>query len=339
MKTEANCPADILIVKLGSLGDVVRTSYVLPGLYRKYNDPKIYWLTSPASLDLLRFNPYISELLVSGTALTNTLFDLVVSLDDEKEALSHVNAIKFKDLTGAFLRDGPVYSENAAEWFDMGLISRFGKERADELKKLNTREHNEILADMLGIEINGPIFFNSPLIEKRMSRSFSNSYFNIGINSGAGSRWSSKQLKMNETLKLIKELIEMKINEKPTRIYLLGGKKEARRHYFIKDASASARLIDAGTDNSLLEFAAIIKCCDYVITSDSLALHLAISQKVGNLSFYAPTSAAEIGTFGTGVKVISLSADYCSYKKETDNSSITAERIMGAFMSHLGHST
>ena len=328
----------ILIVKLGSLGDVVRTSYVLPGLYRKYNNPKISWLTSPASLDLLRFNPYISELLVSGASLTDKPFDLVVSLDDEKEALSYIDAIKYGALVGASFKDGrPVYSDNAAEWFDMGLISRFGKERADELKKLNTREHNEILADMLGIEINGPIFFNSPLMEKRMSRSFSDSYFNIGINSGAGSRWSSKQMELDETLKLIKELIEMEINEKPTRIYLLGGKEEARRHSFIKEAIASDRLIDAGTDNSLLEFAAIIKCCDYVITSDSLALHLAISQKVGNLSFYAPTSAAEIGTFKTGVKVISLSADYCSYKKEADNSSITTERIMAAFMTHPGH--
>jgi len=74
---------------------------------------------------------------------------------------------------------------------------------------------------------------------------------------------------------------------------------------------------------------------NYVISSDSLALHLAISQGIPNLSFYAPTSANEIDTFGTGIKVKSLSKDYCSYRPDADNSSITAIRIYKAFCLHM----
>ena len=330
---------NILIIKFGALGDVIRTSYILPGLFKKCDNPKIYWITAPESFDLLRFNPYIYTIMTPNFNmhhLKGILFDLVISLDDEREVLKTIESIDYKELFGAYLSDNqPAYTGSASAWFNMGLISRFGKATADKLKKENTREHNEILAEMLGIEINGPIFFNSPLIEKRMSKRFNDAYFNNGINSSAGARWVSKQLSMYETITLIEKLLSLKAAGKQTCIYLLGGEEEQERHAAIKKAIASERLIDSGTDNSLLEFAAIIKHCDYVITTDSLALHLAISQKVRNLSFFAPTSSEEIGTFGTGVKIASLSDDYCSYRTDADNSTITATRLFDKMTEHL----
>ena len=134
---------------------------------------------------------------------------------------------------------------------------------------------------------------------------------------------------------LVEKLLSMRIDGQKTCVYLLGGAEEERRHSEIKGSVISERLADTGNQNSLLEFAAIIKNCDYVISSDSLALHLAISQGVRSASFYAPTSAAEIGTFGTGVKIISQADDYCSYKRNADNSSITADRIVAAVKLHL----
>jgi heptosyltransferase-2 len=53
------------------------------------------------------------------------------------------------------------------------------------------------------------------------------------------------------------------------------------------------------------------------------------------LGFFAPTSSAEIGVFNTGVKVESLSNDYCSYRPDADNSTITAKRILDAFNKHI----
>jgi heptosyltransferase-2 len=67
-----------------------------------------------------------------------------------------------------------------------------------------------------------------------------------------------------------------------------------------------------------------------LISSDSLALHLGIAQRVPFVAFFAPTSAAEIDDFGLGVKITSTSTDYCSYKKDADNSSLTADRLLEA---------
>jgi hypothetical protein len=48
------------------------------------------------------------------------------------------------------------------------------------------------------------------------------------------------------------------------------------------------------------------------------------------VTFFAPTSAAEIDLFGLGEKVASTSADYCSYRAEVDRSTITVERLVAA---------
>lgn len=330
---------NILIVKLGALGDVIRTSYILPGLRRKYGKAAIYWLTASSSVDLLRYNPHISRIItpaeLEGVAASLS-FDLVISLDEEVEILRLLQGLRYAQLIGASLCEGrPVYTDKGAEWFDMGLISRFGKEQADALKRENCREHNEIFADMLGISIETGEFFNATDIEEQSARLFQRSSYNIGINCGAGKRWISKQLPVAETVKLIERLLVQQVNGKKTRVYLFGGPEEEERHCLIRQSVKSERLMDAGSSNSLLEFAALIKCCDYIITSDSLALHLAVAQGVKNLSFYAPTSAAEIGTFGTGVKLVSLAGDYCSYRPDADNSTITADRIMALFHSHL----
>ncbi len=329
----------ILIIKFGALGDVVRTAYILPGLHRKYNNPAVTWLTSPGSFELLRFNPYISDIATPEFRLARvceTKFDLVISLDDEADILKYIDGLKFRDLIGAYLQDGVAqYTASAAAWFDMGLISRFGKEKADALKKENKREHNQIFADMFGITINAPLFFNSPVIEEKSARLFDRNCFNIGLNSGAGARWRSKQLSLPETISLIRILLSRSIQGKRTRVYLLGGREETVRHDGIRAAVRSDWLFDAGNDNSLLEFAAVIRGCDYVISSDSLALHLAIAQNIRNLSFFAPTSAEEIGTFGTGVKLASLAPDYCCYRQDADTSTITAERIVALMKSSV----
>ena len=330
----------ILIIKHGALGDVIRTSYILKGIYEKYPGVRIYWLTALDAVDLLRYNPYIFQIVTPKdnlSSLQELSFDLVISLDEEIEILSVLSKLTYKKIIGAGLTkdNQPVYTDESAEWFDMGLISRFGKKRADELKKENTREHNQIMAAMLDIKIEEPLFFNSPILEKEKSLIFPKDYFNIGLNSGAGSRWMSKQLDIRETINLIKGMLDLEISGKKTGMHLLGGMEENERNRKIIDNVSSDRLFDTGTENTLLEFAAIIKSCDYVISSDSLALHLAISQKIRNLSFYAPTSAQEIGTFGSGVKVASLSDDYCTYRKDADNSTITSERILQTFREHL----
>tara|TARA_Y100001935_G_C17280672_1_gene497295 strand:+ start:481 stop:1497 length:1017 start_codon:yes stop_codon:yes gene_type:complete len=326
----------ILIVKFGALGDVVRTSYFLPGLLKKYPGAEIFWYTSKLSLDLLSSNKYITKLFTNEDTydvLGSESFDYVISLDDEREILETLYDYSIRVDVGAYINDDSIvtYTDNSAQWFDMGLLSKFGKIEADRLKKTNKREHNEIFAEILDIDISKPYFFGDTTKDIEHFE-LSSSDYNIGLNPGAGGRWVGKRLLKNEAVRLINELEKKIINKKKVKVFLLGGKTEHDfNNAILKDCNFLA--IDTGADNTLKEFAKIISMMDLVITSDSLALHLAIAQGIKSLSFFAPTSSAEIGLFDNGVKVESLSEDYCSYVSDADNSSITSKRLLDALSS------
>ena len=331
---------NLLIIKHGALGDVVRTSYFLPGLARKYGESiRIFWLTSAAAVDLLRHHPQLYRITTDTSELMHTEFDCVISLDDEHEAASTATRLKTKQLIGAYESSGTiVYTPDSTFWFDMGLISRYGKLEADRLKKENSRSHADIFSEILGITIDKGVFYNDPLIEQRWQQRMDPDSFHIGINPFAGNRWPAKDLRMEELRKLVPALLDFEAAGKPVIIYFFSEGDDRKRLEELN--SAFGRRVEVlDTSASVLDFAAAIKVMDYLITSDSLGLHLAIAQSVRNLSFYAPTSAAEIDTFGTGIKLCSSSSDYCSYRKDADNSSISAERLLDAVYKHVAPAT
>ena len=327
----------ILIIKYGALGDVVRTGYFLEPLYLKHSKPEIYWLTHPNSIPLLQFNPYVFCLTSTPEDFFDIAFDWVISLDDEYEILLHAMKMNCKKFTGAFLEEHlQTYTNDSKLWFDMGKISQFGPEKADQLKKENKLTHTAIFSRILGIQISRPLFFGSSVINTLIGDQMSSEFFRIGINSGSGGRWESKRLPIPETIDLIIRLLKYSIMGKNVFIELLGGVDEQERNFKIKDTFKSNNLVRVfESSDSILHFSALVSNCNYIITSDSLAMHLAIAQSVPNLTFFAPTSAVEIDTFGTGVKVVSTSPEYCNYKSDSDNSSITADRIFGTFIHHL----
>ena len=318
-----------MILKLGALGDVVRTSYILPGLHERFGTgTSVTWVTSPAALPILRHHPLVARLIsvdqlansTGDSLLDGEYFDWVLSLDDEMESCAIATRVAAKRLSGAFpVSDGISYTEDTRPWFDMGLISRFGKATADQLKVANQESHDAIFGKMLGIKIERPSFYNDPASEKAASarlHSFPRKI--VGLNLGAGRRWPSKSLRVTEAVRLIDLLNDLGVT-----CLLLGGSDDLP----YLEAVRSSRPVPMIYGLSLAEFSGVIAGLDLLITSDTLALHLAIAQKVPTISYYSPTSAAEINTFATGIKVTSLSPDYCSYHPDADNSTITAERL------------
>lgn len=333
MERPAPEPVSVLIVKHGALGDVVRTAFLLPGLHEKFEGAvSIDWLTSRGSADLLRFNPYIDRILVHGTECKDR-YDWVISLDDERDAVEMASRPTAGKRSGVFLNESRVeYTADFSRWFDMGLLSRFGKERADRMKIENRASHAEIFCEALGVRVSKPTFFNSEMIEARWSRQLNAGLPEgarlIGINAGAGGRWPSKQIPIQTVPELCDRLFsEFAID----RVVLLGDPGSLPLGH---EALERNDVCVPDTSSSVLEVAAAIRALDYLITTDSLALHLAVAQGVPTLSVYAPTSAAEIETFGTGVKLASSRPDYCSYRAEADNSEFTAQRMLDLLRIH-----
>ena len=103
----------------------------------------------------------------------------------------------------------------------------------------------------------------------------------IGINTGAGGRWHDKKLSIQETAELIDKLN----NEISAKLLLFGGPEEKERNEKIKQ-TIKTEIIDAGCDNSLMEFASLVDLCKILITSDSLAMHIGIALKKNIIAFF-----------------------------------------------------
>lgn len=341
----------MLVIKTGALGDVLRTTAILPGLAARSPGLELHWLTAAAARPLVEHHPLVHRVVdvspndaeavaALGVELGTIHWDWVLSLDDEWPLCRLASALQCERLSGAHVgQDGErTYSEDVAPWFDMGLLSRFGKEEADRLKVANQKTHPQIYAEMLGIEGGRPAL---PLPEavvaaaavRAEDQGWHRSAPLIGLNTGAGGRWTSKGLPVDRVRELC-VLLDQRLGN-PSYL-VLGGPDERERNReligFLRADRPAERVFDAGCDNPMLDFAAVVGRCDLLLTSDSLALHLGLATDRPIVAFFAPTSAAEIELYGLGEKVWSTAPDYCSYRPDADNSTLTPDRLADAVL-------
>ena len=315
---------NILIIKLGAIGDAIRTTSILPGLKDKYPNCRICWVTKKESLDILKSNSLIEKTFTieETKEIIKNNYELVVSLDDDNNACSLASSVKSKKIIGAYMDHGKkAYTEDSSLWFDMGLISRLGKKRADDLKAKNKKTYQEIMYKIIGLEYKN---HEHILILSSEEEVFGKNFAKknnmkkgdivIGINTGAGGRWQDKKLSIEETALLIDKINNKLKNAK---LLLFGGPEEVERNKKIKE-SIKTKIIDAGCNNSLMEFASLVNLCDVLVTSDSLALHIGTALKKKIVVFFGPTSSSEIELYSRGIKIIPKIGCLCCYKPRCD---------------------
>lgn len=133
---------NVLIINLGPHGDVLRTTILL----NEFKIDNIYWLTSVRNVDIL--NSKLIKKLFFIENLSNEYYlinyDLVISLNEEYPFKKDV---KYQKLIGVY---EDKYTDDSSEWFNMSLISKYGLEKANNLKKVNKKSYNQILIEMVG---------------------------------------------------------------------------------------------------------------------------------------------------------------------------------------------
>ena len=350
---------NIAILKTAALGDVVRTTSILPGLARRHTPLRVLWITAPGAVDLVRTHPLVERVeavsvddATSFEQLEDKLaaerFERVLSFDDEEPMCALATRLakgRSGILSGAYLDTSTGerrYTADCSAWFDMGLLSVFGKEEADRRKRENTESHPTIYARMLGIEKGEPELHLSDEAQRfgaafRARHELRGRAPLIGLNTGSGGRWESKKLTVERTIEVARGLAS-ELGGSPV-FLLLGGPQEAERNAAIavglEACDPSLQWVDTGTGNSLLEFTALVDGLDLLLTSDSLALHLANARRVPIVGFFAPTPAAEIDFYGRGIAVQSTADDYASYRGDADTSSLTPARLIRACLELL----
>jgi heptosyltransferase-2 len=304
----------ILVIKIGALGDVVRTSFIAQALKDKYSNqnPQIYWITDKKAQSFFINSPYVNVLETpeSKNNLRNIDFDLIINLEEDEESAKFVSNLRTKKIIGVFWNKGKIdYTEESKYWFDSSLVSKLGKEKADKLKKQNTKTHRQIMSEIIGVKDFQKYepFLRLTEYQRNFAKNFARRYnlkrteLVVGINVGSGERWP-KNLPIDKTVKLI-DGVYKRFNAK---ILLFGGPGEENRNNEIMRKS-NAPIISAGCGNDLIEFPALISVCNFFITTDTLGMHLALALKRKTISLFGPTPPQEIDMFGIGEKIVAKS--------------------------------
>lgn len=311
----------ILFIKLGELGGVLRTIPLFLGLKEKYPSCELWFLTKRDAVDLVSRDASLDRLCIweqDKEMLKHEKFDWIINTEDDRETCNFVSNLISRKITGPYedQSKNKTYSKDSALWYDMGKISKFGIERANELKKKSERSYQEIYCDILGLPRNDyPLRIKITPFESKESNNFrikkgiKNGEILVGVNTGAGKNWPLKSISVDKTVELIGSL-----EQKGFKVVLLGGPNEQERNVQIRSKVKNS-IIDSGVNNNLNEFIAIINALDILVTSDTLALHLGIALGKRIVSFFGPTSAEEIDMHNQGIKIKPNSDCYCCFQK------------------------
>ncbi len=254
----------ILIIKLGAIGDVIRTTPLLTKLKSEYPNCQIYWITDyPAILPKTQIDRIFSYDTKAVTILEETEFDIAINLDKDYPASALMNRIKAPERYGFCLKDGVPAPENelAQHKFNTGLF--------DDINKANQKSYQEEMFEICNFKFAGEDYIldcddSIKWDIKNEGRTI------IGLNTGCGERWVSRLWAEENWGALCTTLLE-----KGYYPLLLGGKQEDEKNRRISEKTGAAYL----GHFSLQKFISLVNQCDLIVTAVTMGMHLAIGLK------------------------------------------------------------
>lgn len=295
----------VLILKCRAQGDVLRTTALLPGLERKYPRSHVTWLVDAESVDLLAGNPLVTSVLPLGLEAVLSLevreFDVLVCLDKEPGITALATKVQAARKFGFGMN---VHGNLAAFNEASSYAVRLGID--DGLKyRTNRKTYQEIAAEVAEVDYaRDEYVFELGDEAKRKAREFMKAHGvdpsrpAVGLNTGAGTKFETKQWPLGHYRELIRGLAE----ELGANVFLLGGPREEALNTALA-AGAPPRVYNTGNDHDLPDFAGFVSLMNVVVTSDTLGMHLAIALKKKVVALFGPTCPQEIDLYDRGVKI------------------------------------
>lgn len=306
----------ILIVKLGAMGDVLRTTTCLCPIKRVYPRSHITWVTRANAVALLRENSWIDRILTVESNYLEFLlteeFDLAFGPDADSLSGAIMQLANSQTKRGfiADRRGGITPLNDAADgWLRLGLD--------DRAKRENRRTYGEWLYAIcdLPLPVARPCFNVSPQARDRAALFLRNQAPWADrwacFNTGASSRWQEKRWR-TDYYSVLRRMVSSA--EPGTAVVLVGGPEEVDINRAVLEADP--RFIDGGTYNSVHDFAALVAACDWILTPDSFGYHMACAVGTSAVCLVGPTSPWELDLYGTN-RVLHSDRDCISCYRST----------------------
>lgn len=303
----------ILIIKLGALGDAIRTTPIIRKLKKEFENCEIYWLSY--STELLPDDVITLEFNAGSLAFVMAdKFDIAYNFDKDKEACAILNLVKADLKKGFYLKDG------RCEPTDKDSYHKFLTGIDDDLNKKNKKSYPEEIFEMASLKFNGEKY-----LIKKISKKFNLKLKKpiIGLNTGCGPRWKHRKWPEERWVELTKLL-----QEQGCSVLLLGGKDEHDENMRISEKTGAHYL----GFFPLEEFCALIDEVDLVVTAVTMGLHIAVALDKKIVLFNNAFNSNEFELYGLG-KILKPQNCECFYKKECRPncmSHLSAHEVMNA---------
>ena len=333
----------IIIIKLDALGDVLRTTAILPAIKKSLPKSHITWITKRNALPVFENLDMVDRVVAfEDTAevvrVAALYYDILIHPDASPQSAplaTMINAFqKYGFVTDAAGKVIPA-THQAEEWFEMGAF--------DHLKKVNKKTYQQIIHEIANLHYEkGEIQVKLTPAELDFRDNFikthglSGNRYILGINVGASGRWQLKQWRMEGFVELIKYLYQVVPG---IQILLYGGKEEEER---INELTARFRqLISTGTNNNLRQFFALMDIPRVVISGDTMALHAATALRKRVICLFGPTSYHEIEDYSRITKIYPKMDCLVCYKPSCDFKPncmdlISTQMVLDAVLSAFG---
>ncbi|MEJ6748658.1 MAG: glycosyltransferase family 9 protein [Flavobacteriales bacterium] len=294
----------ILFIKLGAIGDVIRTTPLLEKYKEKYGDCHFTWIThSPQIVPKNEVDEILKWEESSVSYLSNQEFDIAINLDKDKEACMLLSLVKSKDKFGFIWKDGHLNTatNNAEHKLITGLF--------DHISKRNTKNYLQEIFEICHFDFNGEDYKinlnqKGSDIWKEKLRKLANGKTIIGLNTGCGLRWKTRLWPKEHWEELINDL-----ERKGYFCLLMGGPDEDKmNHYYAKQTNATY----LGTF-SLEEFISITNNTDIIVTPVSMMMHIAIALKKQLMLFHNIFNIHEFELYGRGIIIEPTSGCDCYF--------------------------
>ena len=273
----------ILIIKLGAIGDVIRTTPLLHKLKETNPQSEIWWLTLtpemiPKIVDVVL--PFSIQSIVTIQAVE---FDTIYNLDKDKEACALCFKLTARVKRGFTLKDGkcvPI-DEAAQHKYLTGIF--------DDLSKSNTKSYQQETFEMCGFSFAGEKYI-MPEVETYKWKLPQKKKV-VGLNTGCGGRWTSRLWPQEYWVSLAKKLKKLGCVT-----LLLGGEQEHKKNLKIAKLSGAIYL----GYFPLYQFTSLVNRCDLVVTAVTMAMHLAIGLEKKIILFNNIFNKNEFELYGQG---------------------------------------
>lgn len=260
----------ILIIKLGAMGDVIRTTPLVVKYRELYPNVHFTWLTDfPDVLPPSDIQDIFKPTAFNIHKIKNRIFDIAINLDKEEEACILLDEVNAKEKYGFTWTNGHLAAATPAAEHKIitGLF--------DHISLKNTASYLQEIFEICHLKFNYEEYllnFNKVLADKWSGIFKEHAGFKkvVGLNTGCGNRWLTRLWPDDYWISLINSM-----NLDEVFPILLGGPQEDEKNRMLAKKTGAWY---PGTF-SLEEFISLTANLDAVVTQVSMMMHIAVGHK------------------------------------------------------------